>query len=411
MDLPADLVSKEQLRVYLQTFMSVLGQSAQRYLDHEAQALLFHLYYTPARITGYISNSYGLGMEFIPDHQTTVEVNIVEERIEQAVLHAPSTLSALPTCISCKHNITIGNCLFEANFPIRLSGDNASATLFDLNVSGRPPTLAELESVDRSGKGLIFGWPNADQDQDKALLIAGGNNTFYGLRFQLSPSLFEHYRPVFNAHRDWRTHIFFAQIFSDRRVGMWTEMRAVERAKDEVIAAVIEQNKAREMNTPIDQYIETHKQKTVLLLGDYDREGTQRLQAISAALREMGYNPLLLTDVPDHFQQDLSHKLLLLASLSRFVAIDDSSKSGHLLEVDLCWKNHFYTILFHAGGKRASFMTASATAFSKVIFDQDYDPTNPTSGVAKGIDTIETAIKETTDALRKTYPWRMPPPV
>jgi hypothetical protein len=404
-DPPSNIVTEQELRSYLETFVSVLRETAYRYLPEQTRSLLLHFHHLPARITAYISDSYGIGYEFVLGTQTTVGVIRVQERVEDALLRAPSALSGLPTCVLCKGKSFIGNCEFGGVFPVRLSGEQAYATLMDLDIKGRNVTPGTVDRYGRSlGGKIIMGWPNANIEE-KALFNFT-DDAMFGLRIQLSPKLFEHYKPILHVLQRWERHIVLAEMYGDRRSETWTQLRAMERAKDEVIAAVVEDNKAREENISLPQYIDSHKQKTVLVLGDYDTEGMRRLEAIKTVLRGMGYNPLLVKDVPDHFQHDLPQKVVLLGSLARFVVVDDSSKSGHLLEVQLCKTNDFYTVLLRAGGKVASYMTAGASEFSKVLIEQEYDPTNPARGITEGIQRVESAIAQTSAGLARIYPWR-----
>ncbi|MBI2999183.1 MAG: hypothetical protein HYY46_12185 [Deltaproteobacteria bacterium] len=104
------------------------------------------------------------------------------------------------------------------------------------------------------------------------------------------------------------------------------------RAKDEVLLALVHLRESEKRSIPLSQYLSNYKEKTVLVLGDYGNEGRKRLEEIKGALVQLGYAPLLLDEIPDDLHYDLQQKAVAVGSVARFVVIDDSSKSGHLVE-------------------------------------------------------------------------------
>lgn len=98
----------------------------------------------------------------------------------------------------------------------------------------------------------------------------------------------------------WDREIKYAEICANRLLDNRTIEKAVGRAKDEVLAAFVELNRSQARNVSIDDYINQHKEKTVLILGDYGSEGKIRLNAIVDALSSLGYEPLLPEDIPDN---------------------------------------------------------------------------------------------------------------
>ena len=103
----------------------------------------------------------------------------------------------------------------------------------------------------------------------------------------------------------------------------------------------------------------------------------ERLSHISSTLRQLGYEPLLVKDVPDIPAYDIPQKVVAVGTIARFVVIDDSSKSGHLAEVEICRRNDWVTILLRAGGRGGSWMTAGASHLSSVVLEKDYTPFAP----------------------------------
>jgi hypothetical protein len=204
----------------------------------------------------------------------------------------------------------------------------------------------------------------------------------------------------------WKRTIQYAEVYGNRSSDNWSPEKALSRAKDEILAALVEANRAQDKQLSIDEYIATYKKRTVLVLGDYDVHGLRRLDAICGALEQFGYEPILIKDIPDHPHHDLRQKVIVIAAISRFVVVDDSSKSGHLLEVELCKQNNWVTVLMRADGIGGSWMTAGASHHSKVILEKSYDPGSPQNGVKEAVNWAEDKLAELQTSFEDTYPWR-----
>jgi hypothetical protein len=114
----------------------------------------------------------------------------------------------------------------------------------------------------------------------------------------------------------------------------------------------------------------------------------------------------LIKDIPDHPHQDLPQKVLAIGAVSRFVVIDDSSKSGHILEVLLCKQSNWVTLLLRAGGVGGSYMTAGASHTSNVIKQLSYDPLSPQQVIDEAVEWAEGKLQELQKKFESTYPWR-----
>src|SRR5207244_3931209 len=97
-------------------------------------------------------------------------------------------------------------------------------------------------------------------------------------------------------------------------------------------------------------------------------------------------------------------------AIARFVVIDDSSKSGHLVEVEICSSNRWVTILLRAGGKGGSWMTSGAGISSNVILEQAYEEGSPQPALSEAVSWAENKLGEIQARFDATYPWRQPPP-
>jgi hypothetical protein len=336
-------ITEQGFRAYIDLFYSTLDATASQYLREDLRDKLLHLSLLPARIIGYVSTQYGVAIEYEPANNTSIEVCRGSARVEDLLVQAPPGLrSSGPIVRIAARDTVFYNPALSGAFPFRLDGKHASVS------------------------------------------ITGG---------------------TFEAGA-WMRTIQYAEVFGDRLRDNWSPEKAVSRAKDEILAALVESNRAKEKHLSIYEYIDIFKKKTVLVLGDYDEQGLQRLQGICVALVQLGYEPVLIRDVPDHPHHDLPQKVIAIAAISRFVVVDDSSKSGHLLEIELCKQNNWVTVLLRGGGAGGSWMTAGASHQSKVIFENPYDPGSPQIGVAEAASWAEDKLRELKILFDNTYPWR-----
>lgn len=262
-------IRDENLREYLESFHTTLQSTANQYLQPEFHKRLLHLSYLPATIKGYVSTQFGTAIEYISSDSTSVEIVVGSQRVEDLLFRAPRMIRDVGPMFSIGSAMcSMTNISLEGAFPLRLSREAASLSLFNAS-------------------------------------------------FQAGP---------------WKRNILYAQLFGTRKAEDWSIAKAVARAKDEVLAALVEVQRAQNAGITLEQYIASHKDKTVVVLGDYSPEGLTRLTVIAAQLDSLGYKPILIKDVPDHPYQDISQKVVAIGAIARFVVVDDSSRSGHLME-------------------------------------------------------------------------------
>jgi hypothetical protein len=335
-------VTEEGLRIYIEKFHSVLETTARENLPAELRERLLHLSLLPARITGYVSTNFGVAIEYISAPQTDIEVIRGSARVEQLILRAPSRY-------------------YKRATQLRFAGRSG---LSGGTVDGAMPMLVD--------------------EQTHAHL----------------------HDVCFSSGGEWNRRLHYVDVWGDRSADRWSLHHAVAVAKDEVIAALVELNRAARQEISVDEYITKHKQKTVLLLGDYGAEGSMRLSRISQSLVTLGYVPLLVKDVPDFWDQDLTQKVVTLASISRFVIIDDSSKSGHLVEFQSLKANNFLMIILRAKGHDSSWMTQGVSVHSNVILEREYVANDPAPDVAAACSLAEAKLQAKNTAFQSLYPWR-----
>lgn len=336
-------VTEKGLKEYIEVFYDTLHDSSQNYLPPKHHKNLRHLSLLPANIIGYISTQYGVAVEYIPSDETFIKTVKGSGRVEDLLLQAPKKLRSIgPIFRICAPNIGIFGTILKDGFPFRLLASDASLSI--------------------------------------------GNVTF--------------------KYKDWNRDIFYAELFSNRLSENWNKEKAISRAKDEVLAALVEIKQAESKNISISEYIANFKEKTVLILGDYKAEGIKRLNILVDTIKHFGYEPLLIKDIPDNPYQDIAQKVVAIGTIARFIVVDDSSKSGHLREIEICKQNNWITILLRAGGRGGSWMTAGISHHSNVILEKDFDLDAPEIVVGEIVGWAEKKLKEIKEKFDFTYPWR-----
>lgn len=337
-------VSEDQLKSYIGTFHSALKDTADKYLPTEFRDKLLHSSLLPAKIKCYVSTKFGVGFEYIPASKNSIETVRGSSRIEELFFGTPRKLSKTPPLFNI---VGVGTllrwCSFKGDrFPIRLANENASATV---------------------------------------------SNT----KFEAS---------------DWTRDVFFGEIYGNRKFDEWTDSKAVIRAQNEVLMALTEINRSKDLKIPVHEYLSQQKEKTVLLLGKYGGEGGVRLAMIKNALVGLGYNPVMTKDVPDHPHHTLDQTVTALGSAARFVVIDDTEVSGHNAELPICKQNDWVTIILHESGRRSSLMTASFTVGTTIRKDFKYEKSNISKAIKESTQWAEAELIATERKLNSTYPWR-----
>jgi hypothetical protein len=343
-------VTEVALNSYIKLFHQTIKETADQFLPQEHKSSLLHLSLLPARVVGYVSTQFGVAIEYTPSAQTEIHIVRGSARVEDLLVQAPLHFRNLKPMFNVqeggaggKASSSISRLTIEGTFPFRLAGPNANLSVGEI-----------------------------------AFKIGG-----------------------------WRREIEYAELFGNRTADFWSPEHAVARAKDEVLAALVQTKRADEKHLSLVDYIGKFKERTVLLLGDYDDAGLQRLARISEVVVAHGYEAILIKDIPDQPVQDLPQKVATIGSLARFVIVDDSSKSGHLMEVQLCKQNNWITILLRQNGEGGSWMTAGASILSNVIFEQSYNEEDYSVAVSTVIKWAEQKITELQRQFDGLYPWRM----
>jgi hypothetical protein len=343
-------ITDDELRQYIALFHDTLQATAEQYLPAEHRGALLHVSLLPAQIVGYVSTQFGAGIEYRPSDHTEIKIVRGSARVEDLFVQAPAKVSAVGPMFRIQEG--------SSNF-------HDAGGMFKLTLDG--------------------GFP---------FRLLGPNAAF-------------RFGEVAFKFGVWHREVTYAEIFGNRTREFWSPAQAIARAKDEVLAALAQVARAEKLKISLPEYIAKFKEKTILLLGDYDDSGTKRLRSLAAALSERGYDPILIMDVPDILERDLPQKVSTIGSLARFVIVDDSTKSGHLVEVQLCRTHNWITVLFRKDGKGASWMTAGASITSNVILEQTYNEGAHYEAIDKAVQWAEAKILELQRKYDSLFPWRM----
>jgi hypothetical protein len=316
----SDAIAGDGLRKYLTTFHETLIGLSER-LSAEQRRSVFHGFLLPAKVFGYVSRQFGLAVEYIPPEPrtatdvTTYEMIEGDDRVEDLIFaDAPRFFRSGPPAITIQGGRWWITGIHFAGGPFRIANNPDTHVVFDRCLFSSDPQA-------------LLGW--------------------------------------------WKGTAVL-EVFGDRGSHLWTPDRAIVRAQQEVLTALFESQRAREKNVSVADYIANYREKAVLVLGSYSDSGSARLEEIRHHLRGLGYDAVLLRDMPDQAAQIREQKLVTYGSLVRFVVMDDSERSGHLAELPICRNNGWITILLHAGGRASSAMSEHASILSNVMLEVNY---------------------------------------
>jgi hypothetical protein len=156
------------------------------------------------------------------------------------------------------------------------------------------------------------------------------------------------------------------------------------------------------------EIIQKNRHEMILVLGQDTGEGLERLKTIAGFVRNAGYYPVLLKDVPEREFSTASivEKLTTISSLCEFVILEDSVASGHLLELSLLARNRRLGAILRVKGQGSTWMTSDYEMDFPHLKGFAYDLDRLEHAVVAAIDWAEERIKKRALQMRSTYPWR-----
>lgn len=339
-------VTEDLMRKYLVVFHETYKETVKRFLTEENASRLsrYPFLRDDTSVVGYVSTNFGAGFEYLASGSAGITMCRSSARIEDMFTRAPTSLRKSPHAIFRigASNATIMSSTMEGTFPFRFTSEIASVRFIDVR---------------------------------------------------------------FRARR-WERTVAFAELYGNRTAEFWSEVNAVSRAKDEVLVAMLDLCTAKRQNMSIGEYLKTSEEKMLLLLGDYKDHGRKRLDLIKRELARLGYAPILLDEIPDDLNYNLSQKAVTVGSLARFVVFDDSSKSGHLVELVHAHHNDWVTIILREEGSQPSYMTLGLSAASKNVLGKDYTSQSISAVIGETVQWAENRLEELKRTFAGLYPWR-----
>lgn len=339
-------VSASQFQTYLETFHRVYRSKLEEPLFGKHRGALWRWQALQnAKIAGYVSTTYGIGYEYLPADTQTIEVAFGSRRIEAHLFKCS------PKDLDRGGNVGVDlsgsdfkmvTCAFKGAIPVRLLGNEASATVVDVT------------------------WMFKDK-----------------------------------SHR-----IAYAEMAVNRSVENWSKEKAVERAMEEVLRASVGAMAMERLQMSLGDYLEHFKKGHVLVLGDFGDDGKVRLRRIKDLLGRLGYYGFTLDEVREVPSYDLRQKVAVVAPVCRFVVVDDSSRGGQAAELPIIEMLRATMIVLRRIGSEATFVTRGLSATSKVIGEYDYDDASLEDVLLKSVGWAETTIGDLEDQLSRAFPWR-----
>ena len=279
--------------------------------------------------------------------------------------------------------------------------------------TGNPPPAIHVTHGSSPIEELFFDYPSSLLKSDSCF-FRGGSMSLSGGMFK-DGRLLELVHPAFVQlndlilrHGGWERTVLFAEIATDRSEEFWSDANAITRAKDELVVAAVDQmqlESSRELS--LDEYLRRRKVKQVLICGDY-KAGQERLDQIKAIVREAGYEPIRLDEIPDDPHKDLRQKFQAIAPHVRFLVIDDSSAGGQMVEVALAELGRWPTLVVRLSGTSSSFMTRGAAATSTVLRELEYSENDVEIVLRDGFTWVEETLAALGEERSSTFPWRLP---
>jgi hypothetical protein len=143
------------------------------------------------------------------------------------------------------------------------------------------------------------------------------------------------------------------------------------------------------------------------VFGKDSGDGLIRLRQIAARLEESGYDPVLLKDIPDVASQSLEEKAVFWAVVSRFVIVEDSTPTGHLIELRDLTVNRIVTVVLRERGKASTFMVKGIEEDFRFVKELEYDAKSLKDAVRKANTWAEATIQRRTSRFNNEYrSWR-----
>lgn len=153
-------------------------------------------------------------------------------------------------------------------------------------------------------------------------------------------------------------------------------------------------------------HLRHHKRRHVLVLGDFSDEGRERLTVIKNAVASRGYQPILLDEIDESPDYDLRQKLVAIASVCRFAIVDDSSRSGHLMEIVELEKIRVTSVILRKRGTNSTYVHQPIGATSKIMKAFPYDQEDLDTDLPPALEWAESTVTSLRAEYSDALVWR-----
>jgi hypothetical protein len=151
--------------------------------------------------------------------------------------------------------------------------------------------------------------------------------------------------------------------------------------------------------------------KRILVIGqDSIKTSMAKLRRIAAVVQSLGYEPLLLKDVPDHPSLTIERKFLSVASHSFLVLAEDTEPSGHLDETKVCEMNGIVTAFVRESGHGSTWMQAHFPLLHRfmALFCYKAPRSRPDTVCPRVYPKLGTAVRASVKWAESYYSWLRP---
>lgn len=115
---------------------------------------------------------------------------------------------------------------------------------------------------------------------------------------------------------------------------------------------------------------------------------------------------MTLQEIKEVAEYDLRQKLTAVATVCRFVVVDDSSKAGQLAEIPIIESLRTPVIILRLKGTASSYVVRPLDATSKVAREVEYDAGSLSTVLQQSINWAESTIGDLKTKYSRVYPWR-----
>lgn len=155
----------------------------------------------------------------------------------------------------------------------------------------------------------------------------------------------------------------------------------------------------------ISETVEDTKSGMVLLLGKDTEEGLERLREVENIMERYNRNCVLLKDQPEHLSQGFKNKLLMYATLARYIIVEHTFASGHLFELPYIDDLESVIIVLQEEGKGASKVADRMIKEDDLIGLFHYNPGDLEQTLEEAVEWAEDKVEENKQLNIESYEW------